>query len=34
LRIDREDFFDTMAEDFNVTRGILTVLAGLASRAS
>lgn len=31
LRIDREDFFDTMAEDFNVTRGILTVLAGLAN---
>ncbi|PYU25725.1 MAG: hypothetical protein DMG32_11480 [Acidobacteria bacterium] len=34
LRIDMEDFFDTMAEDFNVTRGILAVLAGLASRAA
>jgi len=31
LRIDMEDFFDTMAEDFNVARGILTVLAGLAN---
>ena len=31
LRIDREDLFDTMAEDFNVTRSILTVLAGLAN---
>jgi hypothetical protein len=26
-----EDFFDTMAEDFNVTRGILKALAGLAN---
>jgi CRP-like cAMP-binding protein len=33
LRIDREDFFDTMAEDFNVTRGILKALAGLANAA-
>lgn len=32
LRIDMEDFFEAMAEDFNVTRGILTALAGLANR--
>ena len=34
LRIDMEDFFDTMAEDFNVTRGILKALAGLANAAA
>jgi len=34
LRIDMEDFFETMAEDFNVTRGILTALAGLANRGA
>ncbi len=34
LRIDMEDFFDAMAEDFNVTRGILKALAGLANAAA
>jgi hypothetical protein len=29
-----EDFFDAMAEDFNVTRGILKALAGLANAAT
>ena len=30
LRIDQEDFFDALAEDSGVTRGILKVLAGMA----
>jgi CRP-like cAMP-binding protein len=31
LRIDQQDFYDVMAEDFNVTRGILKALVGLAA---
>ena len=34
LRIDREEFFDAMAEDFNVTRGILKALVGVATGAT
>ena len=31
LRIDQQDFYDVMAEDFNVTRGILKALVSLAA---
>ncbi len=31
LRIDQQDFFDAMAEDFNITRGMLRALVGLAA---
>ncbi len=31
LRIDQQDFYDVMAEDFTVTRGILRSLVGLAA---
>ncbi len=31
LRIDQQDFYDVMAEDFDVTRGILKALVGLAA---
>ena len=31
LQIDRQDFFDAMAEDFNVTRGMLKALAAMAA---
>ncbi len=31
LRIDQQDFFDVMAEDFNITRGMLRALVGLAA---
>jgi AAA family ATP:ADP antiporter len=31
LRMDREEFFDAMAEDFRVARGIVKALAGMAS---
>lgn len=31
LEIDQQDFYDVMADDFNVTRGILRVLVGLAA---
>jgi hypothetical protein len=34
LQIDRQDFFDVMAEDFGVTRGVLKALAGMAAGAS
>ena len=30
LRMDREEFFDAMAEDFRVARGIVKALAGMA----
>jgi CRP-like cAMP-binding protein len=30
LRIDQQDFYDAMAEDFNITRGILRALVGIA----
>ncbi len=33
LQLDRQEFFDAMAEDFNVTRGVLQALAGLAAGA-
>jgi CRP/FNR family cyclic AMP-dependent transcriptional regulator len=32
LRIDQQDFYDAMAEDFNITRGILRALVGSAAR--
>ena len=32
LRMDREEFFDAMAEDFRVARGIVKALAGMANR--
>ena len=31
LQIDREDLFDALAEDFNVTRGIVKALAGMVN---
>ena len=31
LEIDREDLFDALAEDFNVTRGIVKALAGMVN---
>lgn len=31
LRIDQQDFFDVLAEDFEVTRGILKALVSLAT---
>jgi CRP-like cAMP-binding protein len=31
LRIDQHDFYDVMAEDFSLTRGILRALVGLAA---
>jgi CRP-like cAMP-binding protein len=31
LRIEQQDLFDAMAEDFGITRGILSFLAGLAA---
>jgi CRP-like cAMP-binding protein len=31
LRIGQQDLYDAMAEDFNITRGILRALAGLAA---
>jgi CRP-like cAMP-binding protein len=31
LRIDQQDFYDVMAEDFDVTRGILKALVALAA---
>jgi CRP-like cAMP-binding protein len=31
LRIDKQDFYDAMAEDFNLTRGILRALVGMAT---
>lgn len=31
LRIDQQDLYDAMAEDFNITRGILRALVGLAA---
>lgn len=31
LRIDQQDFYDVLAEDFDVTRGILKALVGLAT---
>jgi len=31
LRIDQQDFYDVMAEDFNVTRGVLKALVRLAA---
>jgi len=34
LRMDREEFFDAMAEDFRVARGIVKALAGMASGAA
>lgn len=34
LRIDRQEFFDTMAEDFDVTRGVLKALASVAAGGS
>jgi len=34
LQIDRQDFFDAMAEDFNVTRGMLKALAAMAAGTS
>lgn len=34
LRIDQQDFYDVMAEDFTVTRGILRALVGLAAGGS
>jgi len=34
LRMDREEFFDAMAEDFRVTRGIVKALAGMANAAA
>lgn len=32
LRIDQQAFYDAMAEDFNITRGILRALVGSAAR--
>jgi AAA family ATP:ADP antiporter len=34
LQIDRQDFFDAMTEDFDVTRGVLKALASMAAEAS
>jgi CRP-like cAMP-binding protein len=34
LRMDREEFFDAMAEDFRVARGIVKALAGMANGAA
>jgi len=34
LRMDREEFFDAMAEDFRVARGIVQALAGMANGAA
>lgn len=31
LQIDQQEFYDVMAEDFNITRGILQALVGLAA---
>ncbi len=31
LQIDQQDFYDAMAEDFNITRGILRALVSLAA---
>jgi CRP/FNR family transcriptional regulator, cyclic AMP receptor protein len=31
LRIDQQDFYDVLAEDFGVTRGILKALVGMAT---
>ncbi len=31
LRIDQQDFYDVLAEDFGVTRGILKILVGMAT---
>lgn len=31
LRIDQQDFYDVLAEDFDVTRGILKALVGMAT---
>jgi len=31
LKLDQQDFYDVMAEDFEVTRGILRALVGLAA---
>jgi CRP-like cAMP-binding protein len=33
LQIDQQEFYDAMADDFNLTRGILEALARLAARA-
>jgi len=33
LRLDQEDFYDAMAEDFNLTRGILRAVVRLATGA-
>jgi CRP-like cAMP-binding protein len=34
LQIDREDLFDALAEDFNVTRGIVKALASMVNGAA
>ena len=34
LRLDREEFFNAMAEDFRVAQGIVKALAGMAAGAS
>lgn len=34
LRMDREEFFEAMAEDFRVAQGIIKALAGMADRAA
>ncbi len=31
LKVDQQDFYDVLAEDFDVTRGILKALVGLAA---
>jgi hypothetical protein len=31
LRLDQEDFYDAMAEDFNLTRGILRAMVRWAA---
>jgi CRP-like cAMP-binding protein len=33
LRIDQQEFYDAMAEDFNITRGIMSALVRLAADA-
>jgi len=30
LRIEQQDFYDAMAEDFHLTRGVLRALVGMA----
>jgi CRP-like cAMP-binding protein len=34
LRVDREELFEAMAEDFRVARGIVKALAGMANGAA